>query len=180
MPYSQRCHFLARLQLLLLLGVDLTVHLFFFVFRHLGAHATVTQWLYTQDYADCCCYRLFSRYSSLWPKYKEEKKKIGTPESTNKAKQQSSLAGSLSLPLFNIFPSLQYSTRNSNKYCTQVIQQRERMPQKLTPAFFASKHSPFKIPQFCIIRLCTSDSGAAPGRSHAEYNASGWQYNATI
>ena len=82
---------------------------------------------------------------------------------------------------FSIFsPSLQYSTRNSNTYCTQVIQQRERMLQKLTPAFFASKHSPFKIPQFCIIRQCTSDSGAAPGRSHAEYNASGWQYNATI
>ena len=85
--------------------------LVFLVFRHLGAHATVTQWLYTQDYANCCCYRLFSRYSSLWPKYKEEKKKIGTPESTNKAKQQSSLAGSLSLPLFNIFPkfAVQYA-----------------------------------------------------------------------
>ena len=54
------------------------------------------------------------------------------------------------------------------------------MLQKLTPVFFASKHSPFKIPQFWIIRPCTSDSGAAPGRSHAEYNASGWQYNATI
>ena len=82
---------------------------------------------------------------------------------------------------FSIFsPSLQYSTHNSNKYCTQGIQQRERMLQKLTPAFFASKHSPLKIPQFCIIRLCTSYSGAAPGRSHAVYNASGWQYNATI
>ena len=60
---------------------------------------------------------------------------------------------------FSIFsPSLQNSTRNSNKYCTQVIQQRERMLQKLTPAFFASKHSPFEIPQFCIIRPCTADS----------------------
>ena len=53
--------------------------LVFLVFRHLGAHATMTQWLYTQDYANCCGYRLFSRFSSLWPKYKEEKK-IGTPE----------------------------------------------------------------------------------------------------
>ena len=26
--------------------------LVFLVFRHLGAHATVTQWLYTQDYAN--------------------------------------------------------------------------------------------------------------------------------
>ena len=41
----------------------------------------------------------------------KKKKKIGIPESTNKAKQQSSLAGSLSLPLFNIFPkfAVQYA-----------------------------------------------------------------------
>ena len=51
------------------------------------------------------------------------------------------------------FPSLQYSMRNSNKYCTQVIPQRERMLQKLTPAFFASKHSPFKISPWRLCRI---------------------------
>ena len=78
MPFSQRCLFFGKAAIAVAVGCRSKCALVFLVFRHLGAHATMTQCLYTQDYANCCCYRLFSRYSSLWPKYKEEKKDRNT------------------------------------------------------------------------------------------------------
>ena len=106
----QRCHFLARLQLLLLLGVDLNVHLFFLCF---GIWVPTPQWPsgYThrtmRTVAATGCFLGIAVFGQNTKK----KKKIGIPESTNKAKQQSSLAGSLPLPLFNIFPkfAVQYA-----------------------------------------------------------------------